>query len=412
VATRTLPGFEVARARTKECVGIAMGDLGAKEAHRSSFAFAFVLAAGAALGALPSACLERRDDVGPNPASAECTSCHGNAARSGSALARAAPPIDLSGASDSHDPGVGAHAIHLNASTTHGPLPCNECHVVPTTTDSPGHLDHAPPATIVFGALAKQGARTPRYDPVAHTCQDTYCHRAADAVWTEARSSAAACGTCHALPPPAPHPQLENCSVCHGAVVGTDNRTIIDPSLHVNGVVNVAVPTSCTACHGQGTNPAPVAGQPGAGAHLAHLGGSAWARAVPCGECHHVPTTVLEPGHIDTGKPVVPVFSGAAASGNGSPTYDNGSCQNTECHGAAFADGDQSGGSNTTPVWTTLDGSEDACGACHSLPPPRPHPYVALNPVCSACHEDIADDNRTFTHPELHVDGIVTFTVP
>jgi hypothetical protein len=37
---------------------------------------------------------------------------------------------------------------------------------------------------------------------------------------------------------------------------------------------------------------------------------------------------------------------------------------------------------------------------------------LALNPICNACHEDIAPDNKTFLHPELHGDGIVTFTVP
>jgi predicted CxxxxCH...CXXCH cytochrome family protein len=372
----------------------------------------FALIAGAVLAAIPSGCLERRDDLGPTSKSAECTSCHGDPGRAGSPLARAAPPEDLNGASDTHYPGVGAHALHLTASATHGPLSCDECHLVPKTSDSVGHLDHPPPATIVFGELARQGGRTPKYNPVARTCNDTYCHRGSDAVWTEARSSAAACGTCHGLPPPAPHPQLDDCSSCHGAVVGADDRTMVDAALHVNGVVDVVVPTSCTACHGQGTDPAPVPGQPGAGAHRAHLDGSAAARAVPCGECHHVPSTVLEAGHLDTGRPVIPVFSGAATAGSGTPTYDNGSCQNTECHGAALADGNPSGGTNTTPAWTSVDGSQDRCGTCHALPPPAPHPYASLNPKCGACHGDIADDNRTFTHPELHVDGIVTFTLP
>ncbi len=366
----------------------------------------------AALGTVPVGCLERPQELGQGDASTECTSCHGDARRSGTALRRAAPPIDLLGSSDPHDPGVGAHSIHLDASSTHGPVACDECHVVPERTDSPGHIDHAPPATLVFGALAKENGLTPNYDPVAHTCRDTYCHHDANPVWTAPRTSAETCGTCHGLPPPTPHPQLTDCSLCHGMVVGSDDRTIIDPLLHVNGVVDVDVPTSCTTCHGQGTNPAPVPGQPGAGAHQAHLSGNATARAVPCAECHHVPATVLEPGHIDTGLPPSVLFSGAAASGSGTPVYDNGSCRNTECHGAAFKDGNPSGGTNTTPAWNVVDGSQDACGTCHALPPPAPHPYVDLNPRCSACHGDIADDNRTFTHPELHVDGIVTFTVP
>ena len=53
-----------------------------------------------------------------------------------------------------------------------------------------------------------------------------------------------------------------------------------------------------------------------------------------------------------------------------------------------------------------------ACGSCHGLPPPPPHPYASLNPVCNKCHEDIAPDNVSFLRAELHVDGIVTFKVP
>jgi predicted CxxxxCH...CXXCH cytochrome family protein len=179
---------------------------------------------------------------------------------------------------------------------------------------------------------------------------------------------------------------------------------------HVDGNVDVAVPSSCTACHGKGSDPTPVAPQPGAGAHRAHLSSDGTARAVPCGECHEVPKTTLDPGHLDTGLPPSVIFSGVAAGG--SPAFDGKSCANTECHGAAFADGNPSGGSLTTPTWNVVDGSQDSCGTCHSLPPPAPHPYGSLNPKCNACHGDIADDNKTFTHPELHVDGTVTFTVP
>jgi hypothetical protein len=46
------------------------------------------------------------------------------------------------------------------------------------------------------------------------------------------------------------------------------------------------------------------------------------------------------------------------------------------------------------------------------LPPPAPHPRGDLNPTCSACHENIDPDNLTFNRPDLHVDGIVTFTLP
>jgi hypothetical protein len=198
--------------------------------------------------------------------------------------------------------------------------------------------------------------------------------------------------------------------------VGTDDVTIIDRARHVDGVVDVDVDPSCTSCHG-GENPAPpsdVSGHlattfPGVGAHQAHLTAGERARAVPCSECHVVPLDPLAPGHIDTPLPAELAFSGVATAFGAAPVYEGGTCGQTACHGAVFPDGHHSGGTNLTPQWTQVDGSQASCGSCHGLPPPRPHP---LPTDCSQCHEDVASDNQSFVHPELHVDGIVTFTVP
>jgi predicted CxxxxCH...CXXCH cytochrome family protein len=365
-----------------------------------------------------ASCLERRTDPAEATDVGRCATCHGDPTRAGDVVSRAAPPRDLSGGTDPSFPGVGAHTIHLNASSTHAAIACSECHIVPERSDSPGHADHGSPATLVFGSLASAGGHTPSYDSATRSCSDSYCHGDSGSVWNAPRSSAEACGSCHGLPPPAPHPQSSRCSLCHGAVVDAA-RNFIAPELHVNGQVDVATPDSCTACHG-GVNPAPpldLAGNtttssPGVGAHQAHLLGSASARAVPCAECHLVPKHVLDPGHIDGDGPAEVIFSGAATAFGASPTYGNGMCQSTACHGGTFPDGNPSGGTNTTPIWTLVDGTQARCGTCHALPPPAPHPYLALNPVCSACHEDIAPDNKTFVRPDLHVDGIVTFNVP
>ena len=539
-----------------------------------------------AAASIEPGCLEQRDDGRASPSETRCTACHGDSERAGDFLQRAAPPNDLDGSLDTGYPGVGAHRIHVYASETHAAVACKQCHVVPEATDSPGHADDARPAELSFGSLAAQDGRTPAYDPVSRRCSDTYCHRNADAVWTEPRSSADACGSCHGLPPPAPHPQSDRCEVCHGQVVdaarrfiqpelhvngtpdhgdatcsdchgsatnpappvdvggntavsaagvgahqvhlqggssgravpcaechtvpssplsvghadglpaevsltgvgasddrspswdratttcsdtwchgpspasvgtspswtaasslgctschGTppppphpqiadcsrchspvvaqDDVTIAERDRHVNGVVDVAVDSGCTSCHGS-TNPAPPVdlaggsstGSPGVGAHQTHLLGTLRSRAVPCTECHRVPASVLDAGHTDTPPPAEVLFSGAAAAYGGTPLYSAGSCQDTSCHGAVFSEGHASGGSNTAPTWTRVDGTQAACGACHALPPPRPHPIADLNPVCSACHENIAADNTTFTRPDLHVDGIVTFLVP
>jgi predicted CxxxxCH...CXXCH cytochrome family protein len=132
-------------------------------------------------------------------------------------------------------------------------------------------------------------------------------------------------------------------------------------------------------------------------------------RAVPCNECHQVPTRTLAPGHIDTALPAELDFSGVALAFGAVPKYSAGSCKDTACHGAMFPGGHASGGSLTTPNWTTVDATQAACGTCHGLPPPRPHPYYSDD--CGRCHEDAAPDGKSFLHPERHVDGIVTFTL-
>lgn len=541
---------------------------------------------GAVVGALAApGCLTRRDEPTSDAELTRCTSCHGDPARAGDYLARAAPPKDLLRQTDPSYPGVGAHQIHLNASATHGAVACDECHVIPADVHSPGHADHGSPAYVVFGTLGGAADQDAYYDSATRTCEKSYCHRSAEAVWSEPRNSENACGTCHGLPPPAPHPQSQNCSVCHGEVidaarhfiaperhvngvvdytpgdcknchgsdqnaappldtlgnsdfsalgvgahqvhlsggafgrplecdechrvpehiedpthidgppaevrlqgvaqtmdhqprwdegkatcsgswchspspgathaspvwnveksldcaschglppplphpqtdncvachsdvVGADNRSIIDKSRHVDGVVDVTLgAATCTTCHGD-VNPAPPVDTEGnrkttasgVGAHQTHVLGTSRSRAVPCEECHVVPASVLDPGHLDSAPPAEVTFSGVALAQGATPRYENGTCQSTSCHGAIFPDGDPSGGSNTAPTWTRVDGTEAACGSCHGIPPPPPHPNPG-NP-CHYCHQNMAEDDVTFTHPELHVDGIVTFQLP
>jgi predicted CxxxxCH...CXXCH cytochrome family protein len=190
-----------------------------------------------------------------------------------------------------------------------------------------------------------------------------------------------------------------------------------DRSRHVDGVVDVRLDQSCTSCHG-GSNPAPpvnVDGENavsarGVGAHQTHMLGTVRARAVPCAECHQVPKDILSPGHTDTPPPAEVALTGTASAFGPGATYQNGSCANTSCHGAVFPDGNASGGTLTTPSWYTVDGTQAACGTCHALPPPRPHPYYAED--CGRCHKNMSPDGKTFLRPELHVDGIVTFELP
>ena len=95
-----------------------------------------------------------------------------------------------------------------------------------------------------------------------------------------------------------------------------------------------------------------------------------------------------------------------------SPSYEDGTCSGTSCHGAAVGDPDvdeDSGGTNTTPTWTRVNQGEAACGACHGLPPPPPHPFPTY--PCHQCHMNVDQDDMTFVRPELHVDGVVTLSL-
>lgn len=343
-----------------------------------------------------------------------CTLCHGSGDDP-------APPRDTQGNMATSAVGVGAHRAHL-ASTLGRSLACVECHKVPVDVEDRDHIQNLPARVQLLGVAATDH-RTPAWQPMERTCSDTYCHSPsagsaqASPSWVEAQSLS--CSSCHGNPPALPHPQASQCSACHGAVVGADNHTIIDLARHVDGVVDVQVTTSCTSCHGS-ANAAPPrdlsgnssTAMPAVGAHQTHVQGTSRSRAVPCQECHLVPKRVTDLGHLDSSSPAEVSFSGAATASGVTPVYRNGSCQDTTCHGARLASGNDSGGSNTTPRWTQVDGSQAACGTCHGLPPPPPHPYGSLNPVCSKCHQDLAPDNKTFLRPDLHADGVVTFTVP
>ncbi len=157
-----------------------------------------------------------------------CSGCHGSAASP-------APPVDLSGNTFTTAIGVGAHQAHLQASShISAPIPCATCHVVPTTIDSPGHIDHAGPA-IVNASLA--------WDRDAQTCASSYCHGPSLPVWTS--TGEVTCGSCHGIPPSdAPHTPtmtLTSCAACHSGTVDAFGNIIVTngTSEHINGVVDL-----------------------------------------------------------------------------------------------------------------------------------------------------------------------------
>jgi predicted CxxxxCH...CXXCH cytochrome family protein len=316
----------------------------------------------------------------PAPAAADgtdCSACHGS-------VTNAAPPVDVSGNALTTKTGVGAHQSHLGVSTWHAEIMCGECHIVPVAESDPGHSDTALPAELTWGALATSDGATPTWNGT--TCSGDYCHGStlpeggATPNWTTVDGTEAACGTCHGLPPAGLHTTNPDCSLCHPNAGAGQTFTI--PGQHIDGIVQLD-PLTCSSCHGSAANDAPpvdVSGnafttETGVGAHQSHLGVSTWHAEIVCTECHVVPASDSDPGHRDTALPAELTWGALATNDGATPSWDGTSCSGDYCHGATLLD------EGASPVWTTVDGTQAACGTCHGLPPGGLHPS---NPDCSA----------------------------
>ncbi len=308
-----------------------------------------------------------------------CTTCHG--------------------ADGTPRPRTGAHWAHQ-------PF-CSTCHQVPAeTTESVQHHASGDASTLIaFSglALADAGpeAAAPAWDPAAQRCTNTYCHGAASPKWTT--TTQIQCNGCHAAPP-ANHARWQRvastpaaCATCH-----PDPGDGSAGPTHVNGAVDITV-TSCTACHGSDGHPNPPLSLEGStdpttrgvGAHERHLDGTLPDRistALPCNDCHAVPTAVVQPGHFDQPQTVVRFPFGGAYDADG------GTCS-VWCH---F---DRTPG----PTWTDDSGRFRKCDACHDFPPNitragNPHPSVPGElTACQRCHP---------FSPSTHVNGVVDFVQP
>ena len=292
---------------------------------------------------------------------------------------------------------MGAHALHLKDGTS---LACTECHVVPTSTShSNGTVE------IAFGTIAATGGTTPAWNGA--TCSNVYCHgsftggnRTYAPTWTS--PAATSCGTCHGVPPVAPHSQSTDCGSCHTGYTSTT----VNASLHVNGKVDVANLT-CSSCHGDATrvattlNPNLPAAPPkdtkgntattarGVGAHQRHLVAGTLSAGTACGECHVVPTsTTHSNGAVEV------VFGSLSKTGGVNPAWNGSGCASSYCHGNF-----KNGTTTYVPSWTAPAAS--ACGTCHGLPPGGTHP---ANAACATCHAGYTATSVNLTN---HVNGVV-----
>jgi predicted CxxxxCH...CXXCH cytochrome family protein len=321
-----------------------------------------------------------------------------------------APPMSVSGATDTSSIAVGAHRQHLSAAGPwHRPLACGDCHVVPDVVGAPGHIDGDNKAEVTFGMIAKPAMWS------GTTCT-TQCHGTSawggtrpSPTWTLVDGSQSTCGSCHGTPPPAPHPADSNCASCH-PTMEEGSLTFRDPGSHINGVVdqvNAGATGGCTACHGSANSAPPkdlagntAATAKGVGAHQAHLRPATWHRAVSCASCHVVPVTADAPGHRDGDNLAEVVFDTLNPLGVYTPATTT--CSTQYCHGNGR-------GGNGTVSWLTA--GPLACTSCHPTNGTgmsgdhRKH-IVGENMKCSECHADVVNATQVIINANLHVNGV------
>ncbi len=207
-------------------------------------------------------------------------------------------------------------------------------------------------------------------------------------------------------------------SIATGATGGTGGSAAAGGTGGTNG--NGGFATICSACHGNTENPAPPKDTQGrlgtsystVGAHQAHVIPASWHRTGRCEHCHPVPTSPMFDPDFPThqnGQPDI-VFTGIAEqSSYHDTTYQ---CTNVYCHGASLQPDILGTPTVRIPQWTTVDGSQKACGAaCHSLPPGGTHDSAEQ---CQDCHGQVISwFNSTdpaaslFAEADLHVNGTV-----
>lgn len=197
------------------------------------------------------------------------------------------------------------------------------------------------------------------------------------------------------------------CQRCHGTDFAGGTSKVSCLTCHAEG------PTACSTCHGAIEK---------SGSHGHHLGLGPLAKKFDCAECHRVPATYKDVGHIfladgslDPPPAEVRLGATAALTPQGStppapPAWDPAtqSCTNVYCHGARLPD---SGATHTAPVWSAPGTGQADCGSCHGLPPNHATADVK-NDTCAACHPSVVDRSRLIIAPDKHIDGKVDFGDP
>jgi predicted CxxxxCH...CXXCH cytochrome family protein len=199
---------------------------------------------------------------------------------------------------------------------------------------------------------------------------------------------------------------LDFCKTCHGADYKGGTVQVSCITCHTSG------PEACNVCHGSNNNAAPPKDIDNntaktfvtVGAHQEHLKGVSKTFGIKCAECHVVPKSLKDAGHLGT-SPAEVAFKDSLANTSTKGRIktamvwlrDSLTCKNTYCHG------NFTNGNNYSPKWTK--GQDEAkCGSCHSLPPGGTHLPVT---TCSICHNLTVDANMNIIDKSKHMNGVL-----
>lgn len=169
-----------------------------------------------------------------------CVVCHGGVDNQ-----TGAPPKGLRGETATSQLAVGAHSVHLAGGSISNGFACRECHLVPASIISAGHLGVDSIAEMTWGSTT--GPVT-SWSRTTGRCANSYCHgnftggtKTNAPLWTG--TNQAACGTCHDV---GATPSLLSgrhrlhvseeqigCYECHNTTVNSSNA-IIGKSVHIN----------------------------------------------------------------------------------------------------------------------------------------------------------------------------------
>ena len=179
-----------------------------------------------------------------------CTSCHGSGTN-------AAPPKDTQGNTATTAAGVGAHAQHLAGANWHRQGQCGDCHTTPTANGhSNGKVDFTWGGPSNAGG-AVSSFTTSNVTCSGVYCHGSKMKDQAASiihapVWNKVDGSQDACGkSCHGTPPGGTHTTSTACENCHGDVISKfngANSTWKDATKHINGTVEKSA-AACGSCH-------------------------------------------------------------------------------------------------------------------------------------------------------------------